>query len=227
MRVLTRHKKRLKETISPIPNISIERNFIFVHVPKNAGTTIYKNLGLPFSGHRTVSQYQQILGNELYDKMFSFAFVRNPFDRFLSLYNYARMEVSYYHNNIEPEKGMYGEHLDYQKLKNATIDDAVKLLLRGELNHNPPHVQWNPQRFWLTDSSGDLNIKYLGKFEDLDFHIRNIASLIGDKTFGRNLKRNNKSSSVKTDYRQLIGSDARSVLEQYYREDLETFNYCF
>jgi hypothetical protein len=35
-----------------------------------------------------------------YLNLYSFAFVRNPWDRFLSLYLYARLKQSYHHSSL-------------------------------------------------------------------------------------------------------------------------------
>lgn len=209
-----------------IPNISYHHNFLFVHIPKNAGSAIYQSVGLQDSNHRTVKEYVDILGIEKYESMFSFAFVRNPFSRFISLYNYARMEISYYHNNISPEKAIFGHHLDFNTLKSASIEEAAHLLHAGKLVHNPPHIQWNPQGFWLKDDKGKLNVKYLGRFEDIHFHMRNIRTLIGQEKV-LPLNKVNSSTKEVLHYKKLINKDTRTILEDYYKEDLDSFNYDF
>lgn len=207
-------------------NISFEKEFVFVHVPKNAGTTVYKNVGIIKSQHYTVSEYIEMIGMENYSHLFSFAFVRNPFSRFISLYNYARMKESYYHSSINPEKALYGKHLDFDLLENATVDQAAEFLIEGKLVHNPPHVQWSPQVNWLKDKTGKLNVKYLGRVEDLDFHMRNIYELIG-LHYKQKISHLNASSDHPDNYKQLIGARTRDILEEYYKEDLENFNYEF
>lgn len=207
-------------------NVSYKNNFVFIHIPKNAGTSLSKGFGVETSYHHTVKEYLTILTAKKYDNMLSFAFVRNPFSRFVSLYNYARMEESYYHSAICPEKALYGKHMDYDILKNASIEDAAILLKEGKLVHNPPHRQWNNQCFWLKDQQDDINVKYLGRFEDMEFHLRNLTQLLDMKKI-KNLRKINPSSHKKSDYKSLIGHETRTILEDYYEEDLKTFNYNF
>lgn len=207
-------------------NISYSDNFVFIHIPKNAGTAVSKSFGIKKSKHNTVKEYINVLGEKQYDKMLSFAFVRNPFSRFISLYNYARMEESYYHSAINPEKAIYGKHMDYELLKDASIDEAAQLLKQGKLIHNPPHTQWNSQCFWLKDHKEKLHVKYFARFEDIEFHLRNINNLIGASTLSK-LDKINASSKSSLDYKKLLSLDTRKILEEYYREDLETFNYDF
>ncbi|UKM63636.1 sulfotransferase family protein [Flavobacteriaceae bacterium GSB9] len=207
-------------------NISYTNNFVFIHIPKNAGTAISKSFGIETSKHNTVKEYISAMGEKKYGSMLSFAFVRNPFSRFISLYNYARMEESYYHSSINPDKAIYGKHMDYDILKHASIEEAALLLKAGKLVHNPPHTQWHTQCFWLKDQNKNLNVKYLGRFEDVDFHLRNLRQLLGCKEV-RALSKLNASSKTTLDYRGLIDKGTRAVLEDVYKEDLETFNYDF
>ncbi|MBW2937729.1 sulfotransferase family protein [Aureisphaera sp. CAU 1614] len=207
-------------------NISFAHNFIFIHVPKNAGTSIGQSLSITTTRHYTVKEYVSMLGKEAYAAMFSFAFVRNPFDRFISLYNYARMEESYYHSAIHPEKAIYGKHLDYDILKNASIEEAANFLVEGKLVHNPPHNQWQPQVTWLKDSMGKINVTYLARFEDIDLHTRNIHNILS-MPFSESLPKINTSPALEKDYGKLINSNAKKIIEKYYEEDLNTFNYQF
>src|SRR5690242_8686296 len=69
----------------------IRTNSIFVHVPKAAGVSIaralYGDLGM---GHMTLAEYRTVFRQRAFDKMFKFAFVRNPFDRLHSAYHFLR-----------------------------------------------------------------------------------------------------------------------------------------
>ena len=207
-------------------NISHDKKFIFIHIPKNAGTSVGNDFNIETSYHNTAQEYINLLGKKKYNNMFSFAFVRNPFSRFLSLYNYARLEESYYHSSINPEKAIYGKHLDYDLLKNATIAEAADLLKENKLTHNPPHIQWLPQNFWLKNKEGELDVKYLGRFEDLDFHLRNINKIIGISHTDK-IQHINNSTKENIHYSKLINGNTRKILENYYSEDLNLFNYSF
>jgi Sulfotransferase family len=58
------------------------QNFVFVHVPKTGGTSIREALGMSTSYHYTAREVRQMYP-ETRGK-FSFAFVRNPWDRLVS-----------------------------------------------------------------------------------------------------------------------------------------------
>lgn len=219
-------RKNKPQELKGFDNVSFSNNFIFIHIPKNAGTSIGKSLTIKTTRHYTVKEYIAMLGMEKYTDMFSFAFVRNPFSRFVSLYNYARLEESYYHSSINPEKAIYGKHMDYDILKDASIEEAALLLLEGKLVHNPPHNQWQPQVTWLKDTKGDINVTYLARFEDIDLHSRNIHKIL-KMNASESLPKINPSTHKEKDYKKLINTNTKKMIEKYYEEDFNTFNYQF
>ena len=98
--------------------------FCFIHVEKCAGISIrdalsenlkirhFKSLfylgPMRGKGGQKATDYIKLLGREEYDKYFSFAFVRNPFDRLVSWYLYDNLKqknfnlwIEYFFNNID------------------------------------------------------------------------------------------------------------------------------
>ena len=64
-----------------------EQNWLFIHIPKTAGTSISQALFGSDFGHCTVDHYE-IFSPKRFHNYFKFAFVRNPWDRFLSAYKF-------------------------------------------------------------------------------------------------------------------------------------------
>ena len=79
--------------------VSDSHKFIFVHIPKNAGTSIElalkdyctaESLLRPDTDpHETVLEVKARIGKEKFDEYFKFAVCRNPYDRELSYFFYA------------------------------------------------------------------------------------------------------------------------------------------
>jgi len=61
---------------------------IFIHIPKTAGSSIKKLGQLDYNGHVRAAAIRNRVSHEVWSTYFKFAFVRNPWDRFLSLYCY-------------------------------------------------------------------------------------------------------------------------------------------
>jgi len=206
-------------------NINYESNYIFIHIPKNAGTSVYKALGFANSTHAQAKQYRQMLGKN-YDHFFSFCFVRNPFDRFISIYNYARLEESYYHSAADPGKTKFGKHLDYDILKNASLEDAVDLLLDGKLVHDKAWNHWRPQVEWILDENENPIVNYVGRIENIQADFQKICTKL-QLSVSADLPLLNVSEATKKDYRYLLNSGMREKLECYYKKDLEILGYSF
>ena len=63
--------------------INDKLKFIFIHVPKTGGSSVKKALGIKVHGHKKFSDWSKD-----YPDYFSFAFTRNPWDRFVSSFFY-------------------------------------------------------------------------------------------------------------------------------------------
>ncbi len=98
--------------------VSRERGFIFVHVPKVAGTSITRAytphacwddliLGgsrfgrqirrvyekqFPLSTHTQAQGIKNVVGDQLWGECFSFGFVRDPVERVVSFYGYVESQ---------------------------------------------------------------------------------------------------------------------------------------
>lgn len=200
-----------------------KKEVIFIHIPKNAGTSVGRFLGNDNPTH--IKAFELIKQNNLdfFKNKYSFGIVRNPFDRFLSLYNYSRMEISFYHNNLNPKESRFGIHLDYDLLKNANVNQCAKFLEEGKLKHDTRWNQWQPQYTWLFDESGEKQlvdrIYNLEKIEDLQKDLMKMG--YRDDPFP------NINCSINQDYTNVLDFETRSILENFYKNDLELFNYTF
>lgn len=201
--------------------INYNDQIIFIHIPKNGGTSISKAFDFNRTSHIKTSEILVNRKNRKFWKShFSFAIVRHPIPRFISLYNYARMEVSYYHNNINPENSLYGIHEDFQLLKDKTISECVDLLIENKLKHDKAWNHWMPQYSWVYIDN-ELLVDRIYKIEELDFLRHDL-----NQRFGVILpkQRYNVSNSSTQQIKQLSDRSKQKLLH-YYRKDLELFNY--
>lgn len=147
---------------------------IFVHIPKNAGTFYVENAKndyfVYFEGHHNATFYRTLLNMDFRSALLEkfkkddlvatvTYFVRNPIERFLSNYYYAKMTKSYHHS-IDGN-ARHGIHPDYYYLARfpnikdfvAYIKDFPNEITNGVLKHQG----WAPQYTWLVDPiTGDF-----------------------------------------------------------------------
>lgn len=206
-------------------NINHEHKFIFIHIPKTAGTSVAKSLGFQKpTAHITAEKIKVVLNAEKFQSYFKFCFVRNPWDRFLSLYNYARQTDSYYHSATQPNKAIYGKHTDYDLLKNASIEDCTDYLLAGQLKHDRFWNHWQNQSNWIYDKDDTCLVDYIGHFENLEQDLQFIFKKI--KLPIPPIK-NLNASRKKEHYQEVLSDYAKNRIAQYYQKDIQQLKYTY
>lgn len=193
----------------------VASNCIFVHIPKNAGTSITKAFDLPTSNHYTAKELQWWMGRRSFDRFFSFCIIRNPYDRFLSLYHYARLERSIHHS-VYPED-QRRKHSDYELLKSASLNDCADMLVENKLSK-----LWNPQTDWFLDDNDEILVNYIGHYETIN---QDFAFLTQRMCGEVRLLPTINSSQRKVPYTEELTEYARSAVDRFYKRDFKTLNY--
>jgi hypothetical protein len=203
-------------------NRDLDNRYIYFHVPKTAGTAIAQGLGLPRTYHTSYRRAEYYLDTEI-ERYFTFSFVRNPFDRFLSLYYYARLDQSAHHSSLAGEKSTYGKHSDYDLLKNASLKECAQYLLEGRLQHDRHWNHWKPQSFWLKNERDEINLDFIGRFETIEESVQEINARLETNI---TLQKTN-ASRASSDYSAMYDTETKGIISKYYAEDLDRFEYQF
>ena len=204
--------------------ISALLKFIFVAIPKTGthsvrralrdhlgsqdieqvGLFVQKRFPIPDlaqlqHGHLSLEQVRPYLSPETFAACFKFAFVRNPFDRFVS-----------YCAFITREDGEFER--DPQRVMREIVAD-------------PPldHVLFRPQHGFVSGPNGDLLTDYVGRVEQMQQSYDHICQRIGIAT--AQLDRVNSSS--RNDYRDYYDEPLIEGVAKLYARDLELFGYEF
>src|SRR5215471_2279579 len=162
--------------------MSQQRRFVFIHIPKNAGTTIHAALQLACSDamprprrvpvladfpdtyiwnepwhHALASEVKAQLGIK-WSKFFTFAFVRNPWARLVSLYNMLLMDKQ---DRWLKDTRDFGEFLE---------KPAAALMARAHLSD---------QVGYISDSAGARIVDFVGRVESLERDFAEVCARIG------------------------------------------------
>ena len=177
--------------------------FVFVHVPKTAGTTIRTALlklpgSLPINGSKHTTVAELVERMPAAEGYYKFCFVRDPWERFGSLHRFL----------TEREK-------DRTYPVPADVNDFASVLERRE-----PWLlalrSMRPQHDFAEGCS------FVGRFERLEEDALAIAQRFGKKRI--KLKRLN-SHGEPVCYRDAMTARTQDIIADYYRQDVERFGY--
>ena len=178
---------------------------IFVHINKTGGSSIEHALGLPFQ-HRTALEIRAAIGERRWAARFSFAFVRNPWDKV----------ASHYHYRVKTNQTGLGDHP-------IPFTDWVRIAYRDRAAPYYDHPKmFLPQVDWISDREGRSLVNYVGRFETLSDDFAQICARIGSAAKLPHLK-----SSPRGDYRQYYDDRSAGIVADYFARDIEAFGYRF
>ena len=161
--------------------------FLFVHVPKTAGTAVTAKLS-PYSSpqdidicrepeadveiggrsvhmhkHATAVDILSVVGRSQFESLFKFGFVRNPYARIYSVYRFLK----YNHRAWDGSDIMN----KYRSFDEFVASDFFQTAGPDDIFHS--------QTFWLCDSNGNLLVDYVGRIENLNADLLAICDRIG------------------------------------------------
>jgi hypothetical protein len=202
--------------------LSRKYRFIFIHIPKTGGTSIadpaYADMkrgalveflgpgDIVQQGHVRAVGLRDQLGDD-WDHFFKFAFVRNPWDRLVSLYHYFLQDDEKIKSPLGRRIACCGSFIEFCKQLNTLDLD--------------PH--FDPQVSYLIDYEGNLLLDYVGRFESMDTQFKQICDHLGIPA--KPLPHYRKSRHQ--DYRTYYDDESREIVAKRYWSDIKSFNYNF
>ncbi len=179
-------------------------NFIFIHINKTGGTSIAKAIGLPTIRHLPVKKVIDIVGQKEFEEAFKFTAIRNPWDKVVSQYKY-RVNTN--------QTAMKSNPISFKNWVVKTYGEQDEYYL------DKPKM-FAAQSDWLKDYNNQLPNFEIIRFESLHADFQKIAKQIGVKSKLRHLNATQKD--VYTDY---YDEKTKSIIEDWYKEDIERFGY--
>lgn len=208
------------------------KDSIFVWIPKTAGTSLYdslrrfgaqklnreydlqayfRNTGIVTFCHCDIKTLinDGVISPNYFQSAWKFAFVRNPFDRAVSLYEYLRgLEI------IHPR---------------SSFETFCEILLKKEFEpigrYNFQGLsQLNQQSDWIFDQSGNLLVDYVGKFEKLSEGLRVIESNLGLGEGDLEISHKNPSNRDRS-FRAYYTAKEVDIVRHVYESDFKLLEY--
>ena len=201
----------------------VSKNFVFIHVPKSAGRSITKVLGGETRDVPTHLPHFCLKRYGLEDR-FSFGFVRNPWDRAVSMYNFTCQK------KLRPDESSDDqERARSLGFKRWLMEDA-RFLEQDEQWQSDTllPMQRRPQMFWLDGCD------FIGKVENIDADFAAIRAKIGlgrrswlDGLLAPLRRLPNKNRSIRGSYDQYFDAESREFVATHFKRDIELFGYTF
>lgn len=196
---------------------------LFIHIPKVAGNSIMQALGTRWENHQDLARYRDELGVETLETLFKFAFVRNPWDRILSEYNFQKRK------HQRPDTVRLFLHKEDGTVR--TFAEWVGHALAHPEEHGPKewagkisgHIhRLSPQVDWIS-LDGGIAVDFVGRLENLQADFDIVCDRL--KIPRRKLKK--KNWKFHWHYSRYFDGQTRDLVADYYRQDIETFGYRF
>ena len=209
---------------------SRSKNFIFIHIAKNGGSSIEKALGkygvetlkrtkfnelltrLPYQKapekmvhlpHIDAKSLKIRVGPKLFESMFSFAIVRNPFDHLVSRYEYIKAKENHHFyeaaNQLE-----FGDFLIHQKWR--------------DLNSR------KTQHSKVSDKNGKIIVSKIYRFEKFNDILSDLASILDIENI---TEIPHENASNRRPYQEYYNEKSINFVEQNFKSDLDFFSYNF
>ena len=182
----------------------IREDILFVHIPKSGGTSISHWLGesgQKFDAHPNL----QMLLTKVHGNPYSFAVVRNPWDRAVSAYQYLfeTQKETLFQNYIDKGKPSFEQFI--KSLKNVKVD---QVWFNGA----------TPQSLWV-----EPGVNKIIKFENLQEDFGEIQNLLQDFRKLPHLNASNRDS----EYRKYFSEETRDIVGNIFLQDITNFDYSF
>jgi hypothetical protein len=214
--------------------LSIKYNFLFVHIAKTGGTSVraalapvkwrdpYQipaficsrlssltghRLGMKFPRHAKAIAAREMLPRELYDGLFKFAFVRNPWDLQVSSWHHIRRERPHLLQGIDDFETFLRWKIEAERPYQFHIDTSIAL-----------------QSDYLVDLNGNVIVDFVGRYENLQADFDRVCERIGVR---RRELPHRRQARDRDDYRAYYTDATAQLVADHFRRDIDLFGYAF
>jgi len=194
----------------PYQEYNLRYRCIFVHIPKNAGTSILSALGASKGRwHRSYVDYK-MSNSKRFKEFFKFSIVRNPYDRTVSIYEYLKAG-----GNHKP-----GDLMVAEEIKSLSFEEFVYSYLDEYKIHEI--LVARPQYLFLCDSLGDVQVDFVGRYEHLS---EDVAEIFRKLQIEQHALENLNPSERRRWSEYYKSSETSKKVEMLYKKDFEIFQY--
>jgi hypothetical protein len=150
--------------------------------------------------HVHAKDVRDVVGQPFFDKLFKFAFVRNPWDLQLSLYHF---------NLTHPEFPAHAKAIQFRNFEDFILSQ------RGQVN------DIGQQRCFVVDDDGRQIVDFIGHFETLDADFKTVGQHIRLAALALDHVNSTRHKRWQDSYTPAMFE----IVRDKYRRDIEAFGY--
>ena len=204
------------------------KRIIWVKTPKCGGNSLITTIDKANEGRNSPNEQrihivrhgavEGVIGAKVSEPLYTFAFVRNPFDRIVSSYHFCIKKGWWKSEDLSiPSK------IDFKKFVKKPLN---KLQTEACQHTRPLTVHLSPHKELVSQGKIPPNLTYLdfiGKLENLQEDFNTVCDKVG---FPRQqLPHNNKTDHQH--YTAYYDDETREIVRENYAKDIEEFGYEF
>lgn len=194
----------------------LQTDSLFVHIPKAAGTSVTHSLyGNRAAGHIAMRNFQEFIRPSALARMYTFTFVRNPWDRIFSAYTFLKAG-----GWPEWDADYVGQFLNSC---DSFEQFVMEILPRSDARR---HIHFHTMSSFMTGLEGEwYPFDFVGRFErfadDFD-HVRRRVNPAAQVEH-----RNPTKRSESHGYREAYSQAMIDIVGEIYSEDITALGYSF
>ena len=195
-----------EKEINPILSIFLDKKCVFFHIPKTAGISISNSLfGDIKWGHRNVDFYKSHYGEKVFNSLYKFCFVRNPYDRLFSAYTFLN------------EGGINNQDLEFSNSYLQEFASFDEFVLKGlEKEEIMNWVHFKPQYTFVCDENDNIVMDFVGKMENLNADFNAVCKHLNIES---ELQKLNMSATKKNNFSEKV----KTMIKLKYQKDFNLF----
>lgn len=188
-----------------------ENKCIFIHTPKVAGISIAHALGFQHTHTWHIPlKYYEATESEKFNTYFKFGFVRNPWDRLFSAYQFLQ------------KGGISEKDVALSNLVRHYPDFSTFVLSWLSSDAARSLIHLTPMYLFFENRQGMITADFIGRFENLEHDYNKIRERLNT---GQPLPHLNPSTKVH--YAQQYSTQMIDKVARIYERDISEFNYDF
>ena len=183
----------------------------------------FGRLGEEVAGHTSIKMIERhsLISEKLFDKLFKFCFVRNPWDRMVSVYHFLKT-----HASDDDEELKCLTFKKFIKEIPAKIGRVGKDKFFTDFDEFTSLVMYIPQVDYVFNSEEEKVVDFVGRYENIKNDFTHIYKKIYDTNPG-NMMDTKYNTTKHKHYSSYYTKKLKNIIGETYKEDIEKFGYSF